>query len=176
MRLDLGPLDRLAPERPFEVEGTFDPMRIGGETVEFDGPVTFAGKVERVRSGARLIGRVQAHVRLRCGRCLDRYAVTLTPEVELLLFGPGADIREDEESIPYASQVDVAPSVEEAIVLDLPVRPLCRVDCQGLCPRCGARREDACGCEPEMDPRLGVLAEWVRARGPDDYGGPAGPR
>lgn len=164
MRLDLGPLDRLAPEKAFEVEARFDPMGIGGETVEFDGPVSLVGKVERVRSGARVRGRLRACVFLRCGRCLDRYPATLEPEIEILLYGPGADLKADEESMPYASQVDMGPVVEEAIVLDLPVRPLCRADCEGLCPRCGARRRDGCGCEGEGDARLGVLADWVGRR------------
>lgn len=167
MRLDLGPLDKLASEKPFEVEGSFDPMQVGGETVEFDGPVSVRGKVERVRSGARLRGQVTAPVRLRCGRCLDRYQTVLSPEVEILLHGADPDLAED-DSIPYAPQVDLAPAVEEAIVLELPVRPLCRPDCQGLCPRCGARREDGCACEDEPDPRWNALGDWVRAHGEGD--------
>ena len=168
MRLDLGPLDRLAPVKAFEVEAQFDPMALGGEVVEFDGPVSLVGKVERVRSGARVRGRLKAAVFLRCGRCLDRFATTLEPEVDVLLYGPGVDLKPDEEGMPYASQVDLGAAVEEAIVLDLPVRPLCRPDCGGLCPRCGAHRRDGCACESEIDPRMGVLAEWVDARAAQD--------
>jgi uncharacterized protein len=161
MRLDLGPLDRLPSERPFAVEGEFEAITVGGEAVEFSAPVTAQGRVERVRGGARLTGEVVAPVRLRCGRCLDRFETTLRGPLEVMLDGPGNE--SDEDSVPYAEHLDLTPAVEEAIVLELPVRALCRPDCQGLCPQCGARREDGCDCEPDGDPRLGVLAEWVKS-------------
>lgn len=165
MRLDLGPLDRLPAERVFAVEGDLEQMTVGGEAVEFTAPVTARGRVERVRGGALVTGEVDAPVRLRCGRCLDLFDTTLTAPLEIVLRGPSAD--PDEDSVPYQEQLDLTGPVEEAIVLELPVRALCRPDCQGLCPRCGARREDGCACEPEADPRLEALFEWARSRSPE---------
>lgn len=171
MRLDLGPLDRLPAERPFAVEGEVEAMTVGGETVEFSGRVTAKGRVERIRGGARLVGEVVAPVRLRCGRCLDRFETTLRGRLDVVLEGPGGE--PDEDSVPYREQLDLTPAVDEAIVLELPVRALCQPECQGLCPQCGARREDGCACEPEGDPRLAMLADWVRGR---NEGGKRGDR
>lgn len=164
MRLDLGPLDRLPAERPFVVEGELEAMAVGGEAVEFVAAVSARGRIERVRGGAMVTGEVVAPVRLRCGRCLDRFSTTIHGPLDIVLRGPGAE--PDEESIAYAERLDLTGPVEEAIVLELPVRPLCRPDCQGLCAHCGARREDGCGCEPEGDPRLAALAQWVRGHPP----------
>lgn len=166
MRLDLGPLERLPAEKPFAVEGVLDAMTVGGETIEFVAPVTARGLVERVRGGAMVSGEVAAPVRLRCGRCLDRFETTLRGPLEIVLRGPGGEL--DEDSLPYAEQIDLTAPVEEAIVLELPLRALCRPDCVGLCPSCGARRDDGCTCEPEGDPRMSVLADWVRSRSGDD--------
>jgi uncharacterized protein len=163
MRLDLGPLERLPAERAFAFEETFEPMTVGGEPVAFDGPVEVSGKAERVRGGVLLSGEVRAPVRLRCGRCLDLFPTLLRPELDLMLAPPGAEGAED--SLPYAETLDLTPAVEEAIVLDLPVRPLCRPDCPGLCPRCGARRDAGCSCppEPDGDGRWSALADWLRS-------------
>lgn len=163
LRLDLGPLERLPAHKDFEVQADFEPMTVGGETIEFEAPVRVRGGVDRIRGGALLAGEVEASVRLRCGRCLDRYATTLRPQVDLFLHGPGQPERE--ESVPYADPFDLGPVVEEAIVLDLPVRPLCREDCEGLCPRCGSRR-GACGCPAtSADEDEGSFAAWVREHG-----------
>jgi uncharacterized protein len=171
MRLDLGPLEALAPTRPFSLEGRFEPLEVGGETIEFLAPVVVRGRVERVRGGAMVRGEVVAPVGLRCGRCLDRYRSELRAPLDVVLRAPGlqAGRDDDADSVPYAPQVDLTPAVEEAIVLELPVRPLCRVDCQGLCPRCGTRREGGCECEPEPDERWRVLADRLM-----DQGGPEG--
>jgi ribosomal protein L32 len=55
--------------------------------------------------------------------------------------------------------IDLGPMVRDAIVLELPMAPLCRDDCRGLCPQCGAdRNESECGCV--------APANWVLRRPP----------
>jgi len=54
--------------------------------------------------------------------------------------------------------VDLAPLVHDAILLDLPLAPLCREDCQGLCPYCGIDRNEAtCDCQAPVDARWATL-------------------
>ncbi len=70
--------------------------------------------------------------------------------------GPEAD----EETYELGSDyLDLAPLARDAILLDLPLAPLCREDCAGLCPTCGAdRNEEACDCPTEViDPRWVAL-------------------
>jgi uncharacterized protein len=68
------------------------------------------------------------------------------------------------ETYPLVNEtVDLEVVAREAILLDLPLAPLCREECAGLCPTCGADLNDgACPCAPQaVDPRwsaLGALA------------------
>jgi uncharacterized protein len=68
--------------------------------------------------------------------------------------GPG-----DEETYLIENDfVDLAPLVHDAIFLDLPLAPLCREDCQGLCPYCGIDRNEAtCDCRAPVDARWATL-------------------
>jgi uncharacterized protein len=65
----------------------------------------------------------------------------------------------DELSYPIEhSFVDLAPLVHDAILLDLPLAPLCREECAGLCPFCGIdRNEGTCDCQAPLDPRWATL-------------------
>ena len=60
--------------------------------------------------------------------------------------------------------VEIDADIVEALVLELPMRHVCREDCPGLCPKCGKRLADGdCGCknEKEIDPRLKVLQKLL---------------
>ncbi|MGC8779195.1 MAG: YceD family protein, partial [Candidatus Caldatribacteriaceae bacterium] len=58
--------------------------------------------------------------------------------------------------------VDITKDLEELILVNLPMKPLCRPDCLGICPKCGANRNQGeCGCEVDTtDPGLAVLKAW----------------
>lgn len=66
---------------------------------------------------------------------------------------------EDEEAYPIVEDTaDLGPLVHEAILSELPLAPLCREDCRGLCPHCGIdRNEERCGCVAPRDPRWASL-------------------
>ena len=61
--------------------------------------------------------------------------------------------------------LDVSPIAEERVQMSIPMKPLCREDCLGLCPRCGKDRNVApCDCaQEESDPRWGALEQWKNA-------------
>jgi uncharacterized protein len=60
--------------------------------------------------------------------------------------------------------------VHDAIFLELPLAPLCRPDCQGLCPECGADKNEApCECPGPVDPRWATL-DALRFDEPDGSG------
>ncbi|HVT42533.1 MAG TPA: DUF177 domain-containing protein [Acidimicrobiales bacterium] len=65
----------------------------------------------------------------------------------------------DEDLYPIVDDtIDLGPLVRDAIVLELPMAPLCRDDCAGLCPQCGANRNEGdCGCVAPRDPRWANL-------------------
>lgn len=71
--------------------------------------------------------------------------------------GPGVPGDEDAYAI-VADRLDLGPLVREAVVLELPLAPLCREDCRGLCPYCGIdRNEERCDCVAPRDPRWASL-------------------
>jgi uncharacterized protein len=100
-----------------------------------------------------------------CARCLD--PVTSQVEVsfqELYLYGPGPEGEEadDEDRYLDGDLLDLEPAFRDAVVLALPLSPLCREDCPGLCPECGAHLAEAGpdhGHGESMDPRWAALRQ-----------------
>jgi len=90
-----------------------------------------------------------------CRRCLRPLARQLVADVEER-YAPGGG--QDAFAIEHG-QLDLAPMVREELLLAIPDAPLCRPDCAGLCPICGADLDDGpCGCDSEArDERWAVL-------------------
>jgi uncharacterized protein len=94
-----------------------------------------------------------------CRRCVEPVSGVLSIHVhERFADGPLA-APSDEELYPIGDDdIDLGPLVRDAVVLELPMAPLCRDDCAGLCPRCGANRNEGdCGCVAPRDPRWANL-------------------
>lgn len=115
-----------------------------------------------------LVGRVVACVEFECDRCLQPFAVTVEPGFDLLYLPPLGtgeehELGEDDLAIGFyqGDAIDVDDLVREQIELALPMSRLCRADCRGLCPECGARLNDGdCACQgEEIDPRWAALKE-----------------
>ncbi len=104
--------------------------------------------------GIQAEGSVRAPWEGICRRCTE----TVTGQLEIQVqerFGDDAD----EDFYPIVDDtIDLAPLVRDAIVLELPMAPLCREDCAGLCPQCGANRNEGdCACVAPVDPRWANL-------------------
>jgi uncharacterized protein len=110
---------------------------------------------------------------LGCSRCLEPFALPLhlhfdllyTPRPEQVSAG---ESRVDEEEFTVVhfdgGRIDLDALLAEQIYLGLPLKPLCREDCRGLCPRCGTNlNQGSCECPtgPEPDPRLSPLKALV---------------
>lgn len=106
-------------------------------------------------------GRMSGEVDEECRRCLGPARVTVDEELHLL-FADATDEESDDSDVymlePRATMVDLRPAVREQWLLAVPGFALCREDCKGLCPRCGADLNvGPCSCEPVIDPRWAVL-------------------
>jgi uncharacterized protein len=91
-----------------------------------------------------------------CRRC----ATAVGGELEVAVTERfAADATAEDDFYPIADDaIDLGPLVRDAIVLELPAAPLCRPDCLGLCPHCGAdRNEGECTCVAPTDPRWANL-------------------
>jgi uncharacterized protein len=135
-------------------------------------------RVEAVVEGVLVSGTVGARVTGECGRCLGPVAEELSVPIQELFVYPErvAPDDEDEEELPevVGDLIDLEPAVRDAVVTALPFQPLCRPDCPGLCPRCGARLADVAQphVHEELDTRWAALRGLAGAAGD---GAPAGP-
>ncbi len=161
----------LEPEaRSFPV---LEELRGRGEAA-FESPIRFEIRAARNEAFVDIGGRFAARVRLRCGRCLaefpvelaDRFSLTYSPRSlmpEQQRPGEEAELSADEVGlIPFeGSEIDLLEGLQEQLVMAIPIKPLCRADCKGICPKCGADlNRDPCRCSTDrVDPRLAVLAK-----------------
>jgi uncharacterized protein len=130
-------------------------------------PVTFEGTVSPMEGGFSLDGRIRYGGRLECSRCVTAYPFREDEHFSLSLYprvSPAPDEvaleKSDLDAYFYDEPVlAVAPIVEERIQLAIPMKPLCRPDCRGICPECGTDRNTSqCDCAPEAgDPRWEAL-------------------
>lgn len=129
--------------------------------------------VTRLRENLLLQGQLQAEVTLECARCLESYLQPLRMEIELqfqpsvaILTGEMLPLPEDDSIYLLDGHhvLDLHEAIREQVLLNLPMRPLCRSDCAGLCPVCGKNlNEGPCGGhEEQVDARLAVLAGLLR--------------
>jgi uncharacterized protein len=87
--------------------------------------------LEGTSGGVYAKGRVEAVVRYTCTRCLSEWSETVSVDIAEIIGGDGDYPLDGDE-------VDLEAPLRDAVVLALPLLPLCRADCLGLCSTCGA--------------------------------------
>ena len=118
-----------------------------------------------VSEGVLVTGSAVAPLAGECSRCLDPLTDEVTVSFQELyryLPDPGEDESDDEERFLDGDFLDLEPAFRDAVVLALPLSPLCRDDCPGLCPDCGVKLADVGpdhGHGDKVDPRWGALAK-----------------
>jgi uncharacterized protein len=104
----------------------------------------------------RVRGRVGTRARFSCSRCLAEFETDVVSEFTVF-YSKATDIDLEEEvalaeedlvSAPYdGDYIDFSREIEEQVLLGIPIKPLCREDCLGLCATCGADLNTGeCGC------------------------------
>lgn len=121
--------------------------------------LTGTAKFTRTAQGLLAQVKLQAILEIECVRCLTLSLQSLNTDfTELFAFSPNS-VTDSELLVPETAQIQLGPLVREYLLLDIPISPLCRPDCKGLCPICGENlNETTCYHEDEVtDPRLSVL-------------------
>ena len=116
-------------------------------------------KLESVLEGVVVSGTVQAPLAGECVRCLEPISDTLTTEFAELYVLRGSE-GDDETHWIEGDAVDLEPVLRDAVVLTLPLQPVCEADCPGLCPECGVRLAEEPGHGHEvLDSRWAALGQ-----------------
>jgi uncharacterized protein len=166
MFIDINPIgpEGLAFERSLRLEGLEGPSRERLPVV----PARLAGSVSPSQEGPHLAGRLEATVPLTCSRCLESFPWDVRSDFHLIVVPREQDDEvNDPDTDEDAAEALVAPEgkigledlAKEQLYLSLPLKPVCRPDCKGLCPSCGANRNlGSCACTTDdIDPRLAPL-------------------
>jgi len=126
------PPEGLILEEEF-VPGTLD---LETDIIGFRCPVKVRAEVSRITNAVSVFARLNAKLETSCSRCLKDFQIYLEKNIEL-----NYPVDNSEPTI------DLDPDIREEIILDYPLKPLCKPDCKGLCPRCGQNlNEGGCTC------------------------------
>ena len=127
-----------------------------------DVPVQVSGTVEKRAGVVTLTSDISFQDSVPCDRCLKPTPRAFQKQFTHVLTPTLNDADNDDFILIEDMHFDLDALLREDVLLALPTKVLCRADCKGLCPMCGAdRNETACGCKKPVDPRLAVLQELL---------------
>jgi uncharacterized protein len=167
------PREGLPIERDFSAEslGTQDDLRPIDRVV-------VSGRLYPIDEGAFCFrGRMETSVETVCVRCLKLFVIEMHEDLNLIYLphsqnvGPSVDeereLSDKDMAIGFYrdDRIDLNQMIWEQINLALPMKPLCKEDCRGLCQQCGTDLNlSKCGCEREsVDPRLASLKTLLKS-------------
>ena len=137
------------------------------EEYSLEGPVEVAGTVTNVGSGFRVKGVITCRKSFVCDRCLGQFVEEQKHKFSEDFRREG-EAEGENESVNYFSgdAIDIAELVRDTILAAQPLNNICRPDCRGLCPKCGADlNKGDCGCNRTiLDPRLAALQQLLKKK------------
>lgn len=150
---------------------SLDPVEFGGQEVQFDQP--FEGEAEIWNTGDRLLVKasLSGEATADCSRCLTRFTLPLDIDFdeEFMEGEVTTEVADADEGRSLSSyegdHIDLTDPLRENALLELPMKPLCKATCAGLCPTCGTNLNEGpcdCGEHKPVDPRLAALQELLR--------------
>jgi uncharacterized protein len=151
--------------REYDVDSQLDILGIGVKN-------TVKGRVglTRTNRGILVQGKVQTSIPAECSRCLNLFDCALTIDIEEEYFpiidvnsGSALEVPDEPDSFRIDEHhiLDLSEAIRQNALLAIPMKPLCREDCPGLCPKCGKDlTKTRCNCKNnEMDPRWSKLVK-----------------
>ena len=151
-------LRRPGNHREEHLEAVLGELAVAGSRVPDGAPIVIDVRLESVNEGIVVRGGVEAPWIGECRRCLRPIESTVRADVYEVFEDEPV---EGETNKLDVDRIDLEPVAREAVLLELPLAPLCQEDCAGLCPECGAdRNERDCGHALEVrDDRWAALDE-----------------
>ena len=140
---------RLVGEKTLAYELSPAELEITPEELVIDGTVNLEGTMSNAGDVLLLQAVMTAKVQRTCGRCLKDFT---------------AEHIENDAFVYDSDVIDITEPLREGLLLAEPMQALCKPDCRGLCPVCGADLNDGdCGCDRStVDPRLAALKQFIK--------------
>jgi uncharacterized protein len=131
---------------------------------EFTAPIRIRLKATRIGELVEVEGNLETILRLTCGRCLTEFVEPLVTDFAITYAREAHDLPADDAPADgraeaeeagligfRGEEIDLTEGLQEQVVLGLPLRPLCREDCKGLCAACGADlNAGECDCRRQL--------------------------
>ncbi|HEC35498.1 MAG TPA: DUF177 domain-containing protein [Anaerolineae bacterium] len=160
LQFDLSPLIGARPGERLTFSLDEGPQRLNDIRVAF-----LRGRIQftRVQGGILAEGQIETQVEVECVRCLAHFPHPAVLEVEEVIGFAGRPRPDITYRLAEEGWFNLSPLLREQAWVALPMKPLCRPSCRGLCPECGANLNvESCSCQEErVDPRMAVLAELL---------------
>ena len=167
-------IDRI-PENGLEIDQEFEffNMDLIEENTVFLKPVHSQCRINKIGDDVFIRGKITTCLKLQCSRCLSPFEFKVDSNFDLVFLPEELDISTenlDDDDLDrffyYNRSIDLKEIILEQLNLTLPLRPLCSMDCQGICPVCGKIiKSGECSCESEKsDSRLKKLKIFLREK------------
>lgn len=139
-----------------KLKSPIEDFDLSGDEIILKEPITLKLNVYKAGSKVIIKGIIQTLVELECSRCLEEFfchidedfTITFLPESERPK-DPDLELDSRDLDISFydGETIDLTKLVKEQIILSVPMNPVCRVNCRGLCPECGENlNEKRCAC------------------------------
>src|SRR5688572_4439903 len=152
-----------------EVSRRYEASAFEGRSSQFRviAPVSLRFTVHKDKDRFRLVGTLSTVLELTCSRCVEPFQLPVDTTFDVRYLpqtdnaGEEREVEEDDLTDAFYRDdvIDLGQLMEEQFYLALPMKPLCRPDCKGLCPNCGTNLNvETCDCQVRWeDPRLAGL-------------------
>jgi uncharacterized protein len=165
-------LDRIPPEG-LQINSEFEFISddLVYENSVFLEPVSVDLLIRRIDEEIFMKGTIKTLISFVCSRCLNPYEFPIDSQFDLVYLPEELDLIQEQlenedmsRYFYYSSQIRLDDLILEQLNLTFPLKPLCSVECQGICPICGKVISDGqCHCATkESDPRLDQLKNFLR--------------
>lgn len=125
-------------------------------------------RAESVIEGVLISGTVTGTAEGSCSRCLEQISEPIEVKIQELFRHADLASEDPDEDLPTFEDelIDLEPTLRDAVVLSLPLAPVCEPDCPGLCPQCGvSMKDDPDHHHTQTDPRWAALSDLFNEKG-----------
>ena len=143
LRINVGFVMSMSPGDYRDIPLLFTKLNLSPELElsDFKGTARFG----KTKQGILFQGDFEALVNQDCIRCLETFPYKISTEIEELYALDERYVEEEGLILPQDGFIDLAPLIKEYLTMELPIQPICKPDCKGLCPECGANlNQGAC--------------------------------